>query len=156
MKLHLLCAMSLLAFACGDDSTMGSGGAGGSTIGCMNDPRAMTYTADMVLPMSVSGNLKFELVSSMPGPPIKGTNTWTIKLLDHNNQPVTDAMFKVTPFMPDHGHGTSVVPTITPMGDSYQITNVYLFMAGLWMVTIEVDASSAGADSGVFYFCVAG
>jgi len=155
MKLHLLSALSLLLLACGDDSG-GTGGAGGNTIGCMNDPRAMIYTADMMLPMSVSGNLKFELVNSMPGPPIKGTDTWMLKLLDHNNQPVTGAMLKVTPFMPDHGHGTSVVPTITPMGDSYQISNLYLFMAGLWMVTIEVDASAAGADTGVFYFCIPG
>lgn len=156
MKLHLLCAISLLMVACGDDSTMGAGGAGGSTIGCMNDMRAMTYTADLVLPMSVTSNLKFELVNSMPGPPIKGTNTWMLKLLDKNSQPVTGATLKVTPFMPDHGHGTSVVPTITPVGDSYQISNLYLFMAGLWMVTIEVDASSAGADTGVFYFCIPG
>jgi hypothetical protein len=154
MKLHLLFAVSLFA-ACGD-SGGGTTSPDAMTIGCINDPRAMTYTADMMLTMTATQKLKFELVNSMPGPPVKGNNTWQVKLLDANNQPVTGAMIKVTPFMPDHGHGTSVVPQVTPMGDGYTVTPLYLFMAGLWQVTIEVDSSPAGADSAVFYFCIPG
>jgi len=153
MKLHLLFAVSLFA-ACGDSG--GGNTTDAMTIGCVNDPRAMTYTADMMLTMTATQKLKFELVSSMPGPPVKGNNTWTVKLFDANNQPVTGAMMKVTPYMPDHGHGTSVVPQITPMGDSYTVTPLYLFMAGLWQVTIEVDSSPSGADTAVFYFCIPG
>src|SRR5690242_1168531 len=110
MKLHLLFAISLSAAACGDSGGM-TGGTDAMTIGCANDPRAMTYTADMMITDTVSHLIKFELVNSMPGPPVKGTNTWTVKLLDMNNQPITDAAanMKVEPFMPDHGHGTSVV-----------------------------------------------
>jgi YtkA-like len=152
MKLGLSCAAALaLALAgCGDDG----GGTDAMTIGCMNDPRAMTYTADMVLPMSTTQKLRFELVSSMPAPPMRYTNTWTLKLVDGSGQVVTGATMKVTPYMPDHGHGTSVVPQITPMGDTYVITPLYLYMPGLWQVTVEVDSSSAGADTGVFYFCI--
>src|SRR5207253_1721941 len=52
--------------------------------------------------------------------------------------------------------GTSVVPQITPAGDgTYAITPLYLFMAGLWETTINVDAG-AGKDVAVFSFCIEG
>ena len=66
----------------------------------------------------------------------------------------------VTPFMPDHGHGTSVRAVVTAQPDgSFSVTPLYLFMAGVWRVTIAVGvgASDAGASESVaFFFCVAG
>ncbi len=152
----------LLLGSCGSDgsggggsSGMGAGGAGGSNaIGCLTDVRAMTYAANMQL-ASKEGRLKLVLESSDPAPPIKGNNNWVLKVLDAAGAPVTGATLMVVPKMPDHGHGTSIVPTITPMGDAYQIGNVNLFMAGLWEVTISVSAAMS-SDYGVFSFCVAG
>ena len=125
-------------------------------IGCQNDTRAMTYTANMQL-QGVSKFLTFVLEQSVPAPPIKGTNTWTLKVLDGSAQPVSDASLTVKPFMPDHGHGTSVVPQVAPAGDAYTISNLYLFMAGLWQVTITVTTPSGTQnDAAVFSFCVEG
>jgi hypothetical protein len=46
--------------------------------------------------------------------------------------------------MPQMGHGTSVTPVVKDVGDGvYQVTDVYLFMAGLW----ELRTNIAGAMS---------
>ena len=58
-------------------------------------------------------------------------------------------------FMPDHGDGTSVVPTVEAEGDSYSVQHVYLFMAGLREVTIEATSGETN-DSAVLRFCIEG
>ena len=153
--------LALFLASCGGDGPSaggaGSGGAGAGgagAIGCASDTRAMTYSANMELP-SKDGRLKLVLQSSDPAPPVKGNNNWVLRVLDAAGAPVTGATLTVVPKMPDHGHGTSIVPTITPMGDTYRVDNVNLFMAGLWEVTITVSAG-ANSDFGVFSFCIAG
>jgi hypothetical protein len=57
--------------------------------------------------------------------------------------------------MPLMSHGTSS-PTIAPNGDgSFNVSGVYLFMAGLWQITV-VAKNGAQQDTASFYFCVAG
>jgi hypothetical protein len=47
--------------------------------------------------------------------------------------PVDGLRVDVVPWMPVMGHGTSVIPTVTPSGRGiYVITNVYLYMPGRW------------------------
>src|SRR5689334_11535282 len=110
--------MCITIAACGSSGTgpsdaaipiTGSDGA----IGCLNDRRADTYAANLTK-TGTSGLFTFTLAESMPAPPAKGTNTWTLKLADGAGHAVTGATFKVTPYMPDHGHGTSVVPQASP------------------------------------------
>ncbi len=124
------------------------------TVGCETNPAAQTYTAGMKQPGD-GNKLSFQLVSSDPGPPLRGTNTWEVKLLDGSGQPVTGATITVTPYMPEHGHGSQVVPTVAADGDQYEITNLYLFMPGLWKITLQAT-SGATTDTAAFTFCVAG
>jgi hypothetical protein len=140
--------------ACGSDNPASADGGGDGLIGCTNDPRALTYTANMQQ-VGVGRLLTFVLVKSDPAPPVKGTNTWTVKLLDTMGHAVTGASLSVVPKMPDHGHGTSIVPQVAPAGDGYVVSSVYLFMAGLWQVTIQAQ-SAAGNDTAVFQFCIEG
>ncbi len=161
MKLAIGLVLAILVgSSCGGDGGGGAGaagtaGAGGSNVvGCLTDMRAMTYAANMELP-SKEARLKLVLVSSDPAPPTKGNNNWMLKVLDAAGAPVMGATLDVKPFMPDHGHGTSIVPTITPAGDAYKVDNVNLFMAGLWQVTITVSAGMK-SDFGVFSFCIPG
>lgn len=124
-------------------------------ITCQTDRRAETYTANMQKPGRL-GALQFTLVQSDPAPPGKGTNTWTLKLQDKSGNPVTGATVTARPLMPDHGHGTSVVPQVTPAADgTYGIAPLYLFMAGLWQITLNVQAG-ATTDVAVFSFCIQG
>jgi hypothetical protein len=143
---------------------------------CSTDPLALSYAPNMQQ-AGKAGALKFVLVKSsnvseqgqmVDGAPVVGTNTWVIKVLDQNGAPVTGAMFPpesgwpagwpvgVYPYMPHHGHGSSSWPMVTDnMDGTYTIANLYLFMAGLWQVTINTK-SGTSTDSAVFGFCVQG
>jgi len=143
---------------------------------CTTDPLAEMYAANMQQ-VGAAGALNFALVKSLSlspqcqmveGPPTLGSNTWIIKVLDKTGAPVTNATFPamsnwpagwpvgVYPYMPHHGHGSSAWPTITDNQDgTYTIDNVYLFMGGLWQITINAK-SATSTDSAVFGFCVQG
>src|SRR5205085_1021002 len=87
----------------------GSGDAGtdGDVVTCQNDSRVDTYTPNLTK-KSVLGAYQIVLAKSDPGPPAIGTNTWTIKVEDASGNPMPNPALRVLPFMPDHGHGTSV------------------------------------------------
>ncbi len=115
-----------------------------TTVSCQNDARVDTYVANLA--KTSTAGMKVTLVSSDPAPPIRGTNNWSLKV---ENAP---GDITVTPYMPDHGHGTSVKPTIEAAGPgAWNVKNLYFFMPGVWRVTI-----ASGTDSAQFFFCVAG
>jgi hypothetical protein len=136
----------------------------GGTATCASDTRAETYVPGL----SQAGKdhlYMVKLMSSDPGPPIKGNNAWVIAVSDAaSGAPVDGLSIKVTPFMPDHGHGTQIKAAVTAMGGGqYGLDPVNLFMAGLWQVTIDLTAgdvadmaSAATVDQVVFSFCVEG
>jgi hypothetical protein len=103
-----------------------------------------------------SGQLAFRLVSSDPAPPSRGDNTWILELstMAAPVTPVTGASMSVTPFMPDHEHGSGEDVIVTPMpgAGQYKLEPVNLWMPGLWEVTMQV--SGAQADRAVFKFCL--
>lgn len=129
--------------------------AGPGDVTCQTDPRAQTYTANMEQ-MGASGSFKFVLVEAVPSPPLKGTNTWTLKLTDASKTNVAGATIDILPFMPDHGHGTSVAADATANPDgTYKITPLYLFMPGIWRVTLTAHAGAV-TDTAEFLFCIEG
>jgi hypothetical protein len=124
-----------------------------AAISCQNDTRADTFTANMKK-AGKDGLFNFVLVAGDPAPPGKGTNTWTLRVLDASSAAVPSATITIKPFMP--GHGSSIVAQSTAQSDgSYQITPLYFFMPGLWQVTFTAQ-TAAGKDSAVFTFCVPG
>jgi hypothetical protein len=145
------CSSSTSAGVASDAGTSGDDAA----ITCQNDTRADTFTANMKK-AGKDGLFNFVLVAGDPAPPGKGTNTWTLRVLDASSVAVPSATIAIKPFMPDHGHGSSIVAqsTVQPDG-SYQITPLYFFMPGLWQVTFTAQ-TAAGKDSAVFTFCVPG
>lgn len=96
------------------------------------------------------------LVSSTPAPPQKGNNTWVVQV--RHPDPIDGLHLRVVPFMPDHGHGTAVVPVITPGANgTYTAAPVNLFMTGFWSTRIDLlDAANGDAelDHVAFLFCV--
>ncbi|GAC1352272.1 MAG: hypothetical protein NVS3B20_22550 [Polyangiales bacterium] len=96
------------------------------------------------------------LVEGDPAPPSKGNNTWILRVLDKTDHAVTDAVVDVKPFMPDHGHGTSVLAKASPTADgTYRVAPLYMFMPGLWQVTFTAKTGDL-TDSAVFTFCIEG
>jgi hypothetical protein len=158
-RIPLVALLGALVASCGAGHDHGGTDGGVPTsdgaIGCQMDTRGETYVANLEH-MGSGGKLRFILVSSDPAPPAKGNNTWMLKVLDTaTGSPMTGATLMIKPFMPDHGHGTSVVPTITPMGEAYELQKVNLFMAGLWEVTVTAQAG-AMTDFSIFRFCIPG
>jgi hypothetical protein len=171
---RLLGLIGVLAAGLGGCSSSGSAGAGDGPaaepapgdggfidpdadtfIPCTGDPRAERYAAGMQK-TAPKGQLSVTLLSSDPGPPIKGTNVWTLLVSDSGRAPQTGATVKVKPFMPDHGHGSPAKPVISALPDAgqYKVTPLYLFMAGLWEITLDVTTASGVQDAVVFRFCI--
>src|SRR6478752_7408006 len=109
-----LVAACLLASACsssGKDPSTDTDSDLSGGVSCTTDARVEQYTAGMEKAGS-DGALSFKLAESAPAPPSKGSNTFTLAVTDANGDPA-DVELSVDLKMPDHGHGTSVVPKIT-------------------------------------------
>ena len=122
------------------------------TASCATDKRVVAYAPNL----KVKGDtLSIQLLTSDPAPPGVDLNTWTFKVLKQDGTAISGANVKIAPYMPDHGHGPSVVPSIAAAGDTYTATNVDLFMPGVWQITFSIDAAGT-LDQVVMDFCVAG
>jgi hypothetical protein len=132
----------------GGSGTGGTSGAGTTTgTACAADNRKDIYTAGLAK-QTATGALSIKLMDAMPAPPQKQSNTLVLQVVDAAGMPVDGATVSVTPFMPDHGHGSSVKPTVT--------ANVYLPMPGLWRLTVTVQMPNVAAQDAAFQFCVDG
>jgi hypothetical protein len=125
---------------------------------CSADPRAEMYFAGLDH-HGQAGNLDFVLESSDPAPPSRGNNTWLLQVNAMSagvvGQPMTGVTMAVTPFMPDHQHGTPIPVNVTamPMAGQYQLSPVNTWMPGYWETTIQAQVNTT-TDTTVFKFCI--
>jgi hypothetical protein len=156
LPLSVLVACASNAVGTGGTGGTGGGGTGASDSICSTDPRAMVYAIGLTA-TAMDGKMKASFVDATPAPPSKNENSWTLKVIDASGNPISGAAITAKPFMPDHGHGASVVPTITSMTDgTYEIANLDLFMPGIWTVTLTITPTSGPVDTVVFSFCIDG
>jgi hypothetical protein len=151
-------AAALAGTACGNSSNVAGSQSPpvSETSVCASDPRAELYSAGMQQASS-DGAVTIRFADADPAPPSKGDNTWTIRLGDAAGQPIEGATITTSPFMPDHGHGASVMPTTTPMSNGlYQIAPLTFFMPGIWQTTFAVQTPKGDSETVVFTFCVDG
>lgn len=129
-----------------------------SETGLESDCEAETRDDEFMIGLSKSGEaVTVTFVAADPAPPIKGDNSWTVALTDGGGQPLADASITtVTPWMPDHDHGTPVEALVeaTANPGEFVLAPVNLFMSGLWEVTLDIDAGAGTTDQVVFAFCV--
>jgi hypothetical protein len=143
--------------------TLGLAACGGSTpaadqssmlVECETQTHTAPYMPDLSQP-SAMGTYTGVLVASVPGPPIKGSNDWTVKILDAAGNPVDGLAVTALPKMPEHTHPTSVIPAVTPEGGGlYDLNPVYLFMPGYWTVTLTLTPTTGMPDAVVFSVCI--
>ena len=91
--------------------------------------------------MSDSGTLQVA-VRYWPRPPSVGEDAAELSFTDANGAPVTGIGLTVVPWMPAHGHGTSVNPTVmetTP--GTFVASPLYLFMPGSWELRMTTTGS---------------
>ena len=155
MRLALLvCVVAVAVAACGSGSTTPDANEG---LTCVASGRGETYVVGLEH-QGKAGLLDFKLMSVTPAPPAFNDNTWIIQVNTMSGgvvgAPAIGATLTVTPFMPDHAHGTLKV-NVQPMPDAgqYQASPITLWMAGLWEITIDAQADTAH-DSAVYRFCI--
>lgn len=156
---------------CSSLAALGCGGSGGGDLpdadivsyNCAAETRAQTYTVGLE-EMGRKGLIDMRLMNADPAPPARGDNTWLVQLAtlgsDGPAASVVGATLKVSPYMPDHMHGTPITVEVTDQGSGmYQLTPVNLWMPGYWETTISVtlpaSVDSGANDSVVYKFCLA-
>ena len=113
-------------------------------VACGGAPAALEVpasfpTAPLTALDSDAGGLHIELRSA-PEPLVRGQNVGQIRITDGGGQPVDGLTLTLFPWMPTHGHSTSVQPAITPAGPGVFIVNpLYLFMAGQWELRMTFE-----------------
>jgi hypothetical protein len=151
--LTLPIVLALAACGGGDDS--GDGYDDEGNYDCSMEDRADVFAVGLARP-GEKGTVTVTLMASTPAPPSRGDNTWSIGLTDGAGAPITGAAVTVTPFMPDHRHGTGIKAKITEQGAGlYQATPVNLWMPGLWEITVAATPAGGAEDRAVFRFCIA-
>jgi hypothetical protein len=84
---------------------------------------------------STSGSLHVELRTS-PQPPAVGNDDVQLLVTDSSGAPRDGLTVSVKPWMPAHDHGTSQTTVMPQGGGKYLVTNVYLYMSGVWQLQI--------------------
>jgi len=139
--------------AVSDDALIGQ-------VSCEDDPRVDHYVANLKKP-GQKGVYTFQLSQSDPAPPSKGSNKFVLSITDADGMAVGGALH-VSLKMPDHGHGTSVMPVVTfdSATKSYTVDPLYLFMSGVWRIQFDAYAGDPDAgpptDTAAFLFCIEG
>jgi hypothetical protein len=127
-------------------------------VNCATETRDDVFVVGLAK-MGTGGALEFKLMSANPAPPARDDNTWQLQLSSVTGgtvgAPVPGATLTVTPFMPDHQHGSGKAVVVEPMTEAghYNLTPINLWMPGLWETTISASSAS-GSDSAVFRFCI--
>jgi hypothetical protein len=86
---------------------------------------------------------------------VVGKNNLSFKLLGKDGQVNTSVKVTVAPpYMPQHGHGSKQAPEVMVNGENYSVSNIDLFMAGIWefKVTLEVEGVAPVTHS--VYVCI--
>lgn len=123
---------------------------------CAAAPDIDTYTANLV---RTGEQFKLTLISAAPAPWDVGDNDWTLKVEDLEGNALDDALVRVTPYMPDHGHGLSppnYTGTAQGSGGYYEIQTFNLIMPGFWEMTVEISSPGVVGEAIAFRICVEG
>ena len=98
--------------------------------------------------MSDGGLLTVKLLSSTPGPPVKGYNTWVIEIAETATGVAMEGLdVTVEPYMPDHEHPTTPVGVEPAPPAAYSLYPVNLFMSGVWEVRMTISGASLAGGS---------
>lgn len=89
--------------------------------------------------MGDKGRLQVALRSAPYQPLAEGLQCVELTATDASSGANVDGLaITMTPWMPAMGHGASVTPILTPLGEGrYVFSNVSLFMPGEWQLRIQ-------------------
>ena len=124
-----------------------------ATLACNGSPPAPS-SAPLVFPgspaatvASVSGHLSIGIWWS-PAQPIVGYDATQLAISDANGSPVSGLALTIVPWMPAHGHGASVQPTVVEAAPGiYVATPLDFFMAGEWELRTAITNAADGGSA---------
>ncbi len=94
---------------------------------------------------SASGALSIAVWWS-PAPPTVGYDASQLAITDQTGAPVSGATLTIVPWMPAHGHGASVQPTVQETAPGvYVATPVDFYMAGTWQLRTRIQRAGDAA-----------
>jgi hypothetical protein len=151
--------MRLVLLAVGVAACSGNSSDPNAPVDCSKVTNVDTYRVG--LPKAGdNGMMYFKLMSAEPSPPARNNNTWEVEVDTMVNgdagTPISGADLVVTPFMPAHNHPSPEMVMVTPVAGSpgrYTLDPVFLWMPGVWTVTIDATQGTA-TDSAVYAFCI--
>ena len=120
--------------ACGGCSSSGA-----ADTGTIAESPAAIVTTD-------SGGYSVSVHSAPDAMPSRGVNTLRLDVKRiSDGMPATGLELDVVPWMPAMGHGTSVKPSVEPgtAPGTYTVSNVNLFMPGLWEIRTTISGSTS-------------
>jgi len=95
---------------------------------------------------SASGALSLAVWWS-PSPPTVGYDATQLAITTPDGAPVAGATVTVVPWMAAHGHGASVLPTVTETAPGvYVATPVDFYMAGSWQLRTRIQRAGDAGD----------
>jgi len=113
--------------------------------GCGTEPvdsAPPTFAADPDQTIASDSGALMIAVRFSPRPPAVGTDAAQLQIVDANGMPASGLGLQVVPWMPAHGHGTSVNPTVTETSPGiFVATPIYLFMPGSWELRMTMSGS---------------
>ena len=104
---------------------------------------------------SVSGvRYTVSLTEAVPTLPERGVNQWRVSLSEMRSGELIDqCQIILTPYMPDHGHGSPLTPSVTPLSDGiYLIEEIAFTMPGLWEMRFDVSCDQEDQESLIYPF----
>ena len=122
---------------------------------CGDETRSQTYVEGVTA--ASESDYSVQLMSADPAPPNVNENLWALYITDGSDMGVEGCTATLTPFMPDHGHGSSATPSWVERSDEagYYDTDVLFIMPGYWEVTVELDCGGDVSEH-LFAFCAEG
>jgi hypothetical protein len=104
-------------------------------------PGEITFAGAPLETVTSSGGLHIEMRWS-PSSPVKGADAVELTFLDAAGAIVDGLDVAVVPWMPAHGHGTSVQPETTASATGTLIASpLYLYMSGEWQVRMTISGA---------------
>lgn len=112
---------------------------GATSLGCSSEPVAVD-AEDATFPVAAITTMKsagaaytIEVRTAPTQPPGRGETAVEYTITGADGAPSDGLALTIVPWMPDMGHGASVVPSVSaPGGGRYLISDVDLFMPGEW------------------------
>lgn len=157
--------LALVLFACaapvasgcsggsdGDDDDDAAGGV------CADELRDDEYVAGLQK-TGASNAIATTLDDALPAPPDVGDNVWTVTASAvAGGAPLAGCSLEVTPFMPDHNHGSGTVVVVTTSGTAgeYHLEPIDLIMPGYWEITLDFACPGPVTDQVMYKFCAEG